>query len=305
MRTRRFFFISIISGLLLFACQTRKDGSIDGMVVPPGKDIRISALLQGRESASAVTDPDGRFHLTLAPGVYDVHIQSPGTPFPLTLTAITVNPEQTTNVGTISIGPPASGSASIRGRIVGSPSGAHVILVSGEIERAAATVDRSGHYEFEAVPAGSYLVRAQSPGYANDSAAISVADGQKASVNMRLLYATVLDGVNWETGTVRVRGIGLPPQQAPTPTVRREMAKRAALLDAERNLLRVIDLVQTGPDEKLSDALGEKNYRQTLQGFLSGYRVVADRDLSGGRVEIELELPLTGPGGLSSYLVPR
>jgi hypothetical protein len=38
---------------------------------------------------------------------------------------------------------------------------------------------------------------------------------------------------------------------------------------------------------------------------VKGYRVVAERDLAGGRMEIELELPLTGPGGLTSLLQDR
>jgi hypothetical protein len=52
----------------------------------------------------------------------------------------------------------------------------------------------------------------------------------------------------------------------------------------------------------LIEALGPGSYVERLQGYLRGYRIAAERDLDGGRVEVELELPLTGPGGLSSYV---
>ncbi len=80
------------------------------------------------------------------------------------------------------------------------------------------------------------------------------------------------------------------------------MAKRAAIADGQRNLLRIIEEIKTGPDTKLITVVGEKKYTETLSGFLQGYRVASERDLDGGRIEVELELPLTGPGGLSTYV---
>jgi hypothetical protein len=172
------------------------------------------------------------------------------------------------------------------------------------VERASVNASSEGRYEFEGLPAGRYTVQVSSPGYANDSASIDVSDSQRATRDVRLLYITAIEGIDWNTGTIRSRGIGLPPKQAPTPTVRREMAKRAAVADAERNLLRIIELITIGPDQKLITALGEKTYTQKLQGYLQGYRVATERDMDGGKIEVELELPLTGPGGLSSYLQP-
>jgi hypothetical protein len=39
----------------------------------------------------------------------------------------------------------------------------------------------------------------------------------------------------------------MPPQNAATVTIRREMAKRAALADAQRNMLRTIEQIPFKP----------------------------------------------------------
>jgi hypothetical protein len=80
------------------------------------------------------------------------------------------------------------------------------------------------------------------------------------------------------------------------------MAKRAAITDAERNLLRSVGMLLIGPGEKLTSLFGERVFTEKLHGYLQGYRIAADRDLDGGKVEVELEIPLTGPRGLTSYL---
>jgi len=198
----------------------------------------------------------------------------------------------------------SKGSAVISGKVRSAAPGTRVALLAEGVERASVNASSEGNYEFEGLPAGRYTLQISSPGYANDSVAIGVSDNQRANQDIRLLYITAIEGIDWNAGTIRSRGIGLPPKQAPTPTVKREMAKRAAVADAERNLLRIIELINVGPDQKFIAALGGKNFSQKLQGYLQGYRLAAERDLDGGKIEVELELPLTGPGGLSSYLRP-
>ena len=82
------------------------------------------------------------------------------------------------------------------------------------------------------------------------------------------------------------------------------MAKRAALADAERNMVRALELINVAPGQTVGSIIGSGNASQRLSGYLQGYRVAAERDMDGGRLEVEIELPLTGPGGLASAL-PR
>jgi hypothetical protein len=80
------------------------------------------------------------------------------------------------------------------------------------------------------------------------------------------------------------------------------MAKRTALADAQRNLLRVIDQVRVSPDQSLKSFMGDKTYRERIEGFVQGYRIAREQELGNRNVEIELELPLTGPSGLSTVI---
>jgi hypothetical protein len=196
----------------------------------------------------------------------------------------------------------SAGTAVISGRISGAGSGAKVVLLAEGKERAAVHADAHGRYEFKQLPAGQYTLHISAQGYAADSATVNVSNEQSVTRNARLLYVTQADGIDWVAGKIRARGVGLPPRQASNPTVRREMAKRAAIADAERNLLKIVEQIQVNSSQRLIEALGPGSYVERLQGYLRGYRIAAERDLDGGRVEVELELPLTGPGGLSSYV---
>jgi hypothetical protein len=45
-----------------------------------------------------------------------------------------------------------------------------------------------------------------------------------------------------------------------------------------------------------------RNMAERIQGFVKGYTLVSQRELDGGRLEVVLELPLTGPSGLSRFV---
>jgi hypothetical protein len=288
----------------LTACPAKKEGAIEGVVVPPSEGIRITVVQQGKAIATVeVNAQDGKFRTSLPAGTYDIKLTAPSSPYPLALPGIIVKPAETTTLTPIALAS-SKGSAVITGKIQSAAVGTRVALLAEGIERASVSTNAEGKYEFEGLPAGRYTLQVSSPGYANDSVALGVSENQRANQDIRLLYITAIEGIDWNAGKIRSRGIGLPPKQAPTPTVRREMAKRAAVADAERNLLRIIELISVGPDQKFIAALGEKTYTQRLQGYLQGYRVATERDMDGGKIEVELELPLTGPGGLSSYLQP-
>jgi hypothetical protein len=297
-------FSLLVLSMTLIACPAKKEGAIDGQVSPSGTDIRIAALQQNKVVVQTdVSSQDGRFRMSLPAGRYDIKVTVSTSPFPVMLSGIIVKSGETTPLGTITLAL-TKGTGTIAGKINPSTAGTRVALIADGIERASVNTSPDGRYEFEGLPSGRYTVQVASAGYANDTAPLVVTDNARSLQDFRLIYITAIEGVDWSAGRIRARGIGLPPKQAPTPTVKREMAKRAAIADAERNLVRIIELINIAPGQSLSSALGEKDFTQKLQGYLQGYQLAAERDMDGGKVEVELELPLTGPDGLSSYLRP-
>lgn len=304
MRFVRLSSLLLVLSMVLLACPGKKDGSVAGHVSPAGLGIRVVVLQQGAiviqsESNSA----DGSFRLSLPAGTYDIKVTAATSPHPVILNGVVVRTGETTPLGTIALAP-IQGAGTISGRVIPQTAGTRVALIADGMERASFSTSSDGRYEFEGLPSGRFTVQAVSAGYASDAAPVVVTDNERSHQDFRLIYITAIEGVDWSAGRIRARGIGLPPKQAPTPTVRREMAKRAALADAERNLLRTVELINVAPGQPVSSVLGEGNFTRKLQGYLQGYQVAAERDMDGGRVEIELELPLTGPGGLSSHIRP-
>jgi hypothetical protein len=295
----------LVCVMMLAACAAQQDGTLQGTVSPPAPGVRIALSREGRQIAVAAAEGrDGSFRLALPAGTYDVAVTAPSSPFPVRLSGIVIRPRESTVLTPIVLAP-ANGSASIRGRVLAANGAARVTLLAEGVERASVTTSAAGGYAFEELPAGAYVLRVQAPGYASDTVTVAVADGRRTTVDIRMVYRTDIDGADWEKGALRARGVGSPPMQAPTPSIRREMAKRAAIADAERNLLKAVRMVQFGPSDMLAASFDERTFTERLRGYVQGYRIVAERDLDGGRMEIEIELPLTGPGGLSSFLQRR
>jgi hypothetical protein len=162
--------------------------------------------------------------------------------------------------------------------------------------------DKEGRYEFKEIPAGSYEVRATSPGHAEDRAPVSIPEDRKIEHTAVLLPITSVEGVDWAGGKIRATGIGLPPPNAPNATVRKAMAERAALVDGQRNLLRTIEQISIDNNRNIKTAMANRNFAEKIQGFVKGYTVASTRELDNGKIEVVLELPLTGPSGLSRYV---
>ncbi len=102
--------------------------------------------------------------------------------------------------------------------------------------------------------------------------------------------------------TLRVSGRGSAPPNVINPTVRREMAERAALSDARRKLVQALADLKAVDGRTLESRMGEPNFSRHVEGFIKGYTVTGERELSDRRIEIDLELPLADQGGVSSYL---
>ncbi len=287
------------------ACTSTKDEGVEGIVGPPNTGARIIATQNGRAIAVVdVNGADGKFTMALQPGTYDIKVTFPASSFPLSFPGVVVEPGRTTTLPLIDPAMP-TGQAVLAGKIVPGGAGTKVSLLYEGKERAAVNTNAEGKYEFAGLPAGNYTLQAGAPGYAADAATINLSDAQRATLNIRLLYISKTDGVDWTAGKIRAAGAGMPPKNSTNTTVSREMAKRAALANAQRNLLKALDQIRVSPDQSLKSFVGAKSYTEKIQGFIQGYKIVREKERSDGTVEIEIELPLTGPGGLSTVVRER
>lgn len=180
------------------------------------------------------------------------------------------------------------------------PGGASITLVSDRGQRTTTTAAQDGRYAFGVLSDGKYILQASAPGYANDAIEVRISGGRGAEQNLRLLYISRIEGVDWSKGIIRTTGRGMYPADSPNPSAAREMAKRAALSDAERNLLWIVEQIKVGPNQDLVSVVA-RSYIARIKGYLQGFRIVNERDTGTG-VEVELELPLTGPAGLTRYI---
>lgn len=289
----------VLSSVAIGATQ---EGIVEGTLVPPDASAQISAVREGT-TISTVTagGQGGKFRLSLEAGTYTIIVSAPVSSFPIRLDVV-VQPGETTTLPPLQI-VPGSGKAVLTGRVLPPRPDSEVKLFHEGKERAAIRTDREGRYEFKELPAGTYEVRATAPGHADDSSPVVIPENQTVRQTAVLLPIVATDGVDWAAGKIRATGIGSPPANAENAAQARAMTQRAALADAQRNLLRTIEQIKIDGGRTVGTLMSNRNAAVRIQGFVKGYTVASERELEGGRIEIILELPLSGPSGLSRYVV--
>lgn len=286
--------------LFVFNC-ARQDGTVAGIVNPAVKGVRIAALQNGKIVSSVESGMDGEFSMTLAQGTYDISVSAPASPFPMVFHAVDVQQGKNTYLSHIDLPLNSAAKGALSGRVSPARAGTTVALFAEGRELAAVSTDNEGKYIFKELPEGSYTLQARAPGYAPDTVAVTVSSERSTTHNLCLFYVSAIEGVDWAAGKIRATGLGVPPPNAPNHTIRREMARRAALADAERKLLKAVAEIKVGPDESLGSRMREKNFSRKIEGFIKGYKVARERELDAGKIETDLELPLTGLNGLTQY----
>jgi hypothetical protein len=301
--------ISITTMLILLvlasaAGSTPQEGTIEGTLEPSDALAQVSAIQEGKTIATVnVGGQNGIFRLGLAAGTYTIIVSAPVSSFPIRLENIVVKPAETTALPPLRI-MPGSGKAILAGRIIPPRPDSEVRLIHEGKARAVVRTDGEGKYEFKELPAGSYEVRATAPGHADDVTAVLIPENQRVQQQTAVLLPIVSTaGVDWTTGKIRATGVGSPPMNTENAGQARAMAQRAAIADAQRNLLRTIEQIKIDGGRSVGIMMRNKNMAERIQGFVKGSSVVSEQQLEGGRIEVILELPLTGPSGLSRYII--
>jgi hypothetical protein len=112
------------------------------------------------------------------------------------------------------------------------------------------------------------------------------------------------EGVDWEHRTIIAIGIGAPKLDAP-PAAQRPGALRAAQMVALRNALEIAKGIYLNSTSTVEDYMSTSDVITTqVNGFMKGYQQKGkERYMSDGSVEVTMEIPLDGIGGMTESLL--
>ena len=84
--------------------------------------------------------------------------------------------------------------------------------------------------------------------------------------------------VNWTQGWIHVTGYGIPPDNAATEAQGKLLARRAAIMDAQRGLLEVIQGIQVNAHSTMINLMANDAVRTAVSGTLQYAQVVEGSD---------------------------
>ncbi|EGO63984.1 LPP20 family lipoprotein [Acetonema longum] len=116
----------------------------------------------------------------------------------------------------------------------------------------------------------------------------------------------VADGnglVNWETDSVEAIGFGVPPANAFSSAQARNMARRAAIADAQRNLLESVQGVQVDSETTVENlAVSSDVINTRMSGMLKGYKIVNEQQMPDGSYQVVISVRMYGQNSLANAI---
>lgn len=118
----------------------------------------------------------------------------------------------------------------------------------------------------------------------------------KSSVQATNVIDIIGDGkIDWSTGELRARGTGFAPKFAQTPGQITALAREAAIVAAERNLLKVINGVQVSAETTVENLIITQDTIKTqVKGLLRGAVIVSEKPFGDQGYEIVLAVNIVG-----------
>ncbi|KYZ77808.1 hypothetical protein AXX12_17250 [Anaerosporomusa subterranea] len=112
--------------------------------------------------------------------------------------------------------------------------------------------------------------------------------------------------INWETDTVEAVGTGVPSANVHHPAQSKGSARRAAIVDAQRNLLEAIKGVQVDSETTMENlAIASDTVKTRVSGLVRGARIVREQELPDGSYQVIMVIKMYGHGGLAGAIEDR
>jgi len=109
--------------------------------------------------------------------------------------------------------------------------------------------------------------------------------------------------INWTTGWIKAKGIGLPPANA-TGDRARTLAERAGFVVALRNLLEVVSGVRVDAEATADRYLRKSEVIRTrVSGYVRGAQIVTSVEQPDKSVEVTVRMPLWGSDSLTAAML--
>ncbi len=111
---------------------------------------------------------------------------------------------------------------------------------------------------------------------------------------------------DWSSRVITATGTGIAPPDAGSPGQAKIMARIAAKVDAQRQLVEVIKGVQVSAETTVEQMMVTSDTVTTkVSGMLRGAQIVAERELPDGEYEVTMQVPMFGSSGLAEAVFER
>ncbi len=108
-------------------------------------------------------------------------------------------------------------------------------------------------------------------------------------------------GIDWNSNIITAIGVGAAPEYAIKPGQADALARRAAVVDAYRNMASIVYGVEIENQTTVAQLVVKKDTIKTaVAGAIKNARVVDEEQLDNGDYQITLCMPLYGPNSLSA-----
>ena len=108
---------------------------------------------------------------------------------------------------------------------------------------------------------------------------------------------------DWNNGVIQATGTGVPTTGA-IGAQARILARRAAIADAQRNLLELTEGVQVDAETTVEMMMVTSDIIRTkVSGVLKGARIVSERQLEGGAYEVTMQIGMFGTNSIASAVL--